>query len=329
MGPVGIIGVMTAEQLYQSRQADWQKLTALLDRSQNSVKALSPEEVNELSRLYRAAASDLALAQRDFPRHQVTAYLNQLVARAHAVVYQGEPLAWNRLRHFVTAGFPHTFRRLLPFFVAAFLLFMVPAITVGITTGRDPEASRWLLPPQAQQLIPLLEQKELWTNIPVEERPGTSSFIMRNNIQVSFMAFAGGMLAGLFTLYIMAFNGLFLGGVMGLTAYYGVGFDLLTFVIGHGVVELSVIFMAGGAGLAVGWAMLRPGLLRRRDAVTIAARQAVRLIVGCVPLLVLAGLIEGFISPNETIPWPVKFGVGIGTGVVLYAYLFLAGREDL
>jgi uncharacterized membrane protein SpoIIM required for sporulation len=130
------------------------------------------------------------------------------------------------------------------------------------------------------------------------------------------------------TLWIMVFNGLLLGSVTGLTAHYGVAFELWTFVIGHGVVELSVIFIAGGAGLMLGWSVIQPGLLRRRDALALAGRRAVRLIVGCVPLLVLAGLIEGFISPNENLPAAVKWAVGLGSGLLLYSYLYFAGREQ-
>ncbi|MFW5941300.1 MAG: stage II sporulation protein M [Chloroflexota bacterium] len=317
---------MTPEKLLQSRRDEWQALSELLDRGQRSVRQLSPAEVTDLSRLYRAAAADLALAQRDFPDHEVTRYLNQLVARGHALVYQDEPLAVDRLKRFVAKGFPQTFRETFPFFISAALLFIVPGLLVGLVTGWNPEASRWLLPPQVQDLLPLIEERELWTEIPVAERPYTSAFIMRNNIQVTFLAFSGGMLLGLLTLYIMVLNGLVIGGLTGLTAHYGVGFELWTFVIGHGVIELSVIFMAGGAGLLLGWSILRPGLLRRRDSLQLAARSAVRLIVGAVPLLIVAGAIEGFISPNELIPWPVKWAVGLGSGVLLYAYLFLSGR---
>jgi uncharacterized membrane protein SpoIIM required for sporulation len=178
-----------------------------------------------------------------------------------------------------------------------------------------------------QDLIPLIEEQELWTEIPVEERPYTSAFIMRNNIQVTFMAFSGGMLAGLLTVYIMLLNGVLIGGLTGLTVHYGVGFELWTFVIGHGVIELTVIFMAGAAGLLIGWSMIRPGLLRRRDSLRLAAQKAVRLLIGAAPLLIVAGLIEGFISPNELLPWPVKWSVGIGSGILLYSYLFLAGRR--
>ncbi len=317
---------MHADQFYQSRQADWKALTQLLDRSQRGLEQLSPDEVNALGRLYRAATSDLALAQRDFPNQRVTAYLNQLVARAHAVLYRSEPLALGRLWRFATTGFPRVYRETLPFTLVAALLLIIPAVVAGLGTYWQPASAKWMLPAEVQRLIPTIEKKELWTNIPIEERPYASSFIMQNNIQVAFLAFGGGMLAGLFTVWAMAFNGLILGGLTGLTGHYGLGFELWTFVIGHGVVELSVIFMAGGSGLMLGWAMLQPGLLRRRDALALAGRKAVRLLIGCVPLLVIAGLIEGFISPAESLPWPVKWGVGVGSGVLLYSYLLLAGR---
>ncbi|MCP4421098.1 MAG: stage II sporulation protein M [Chloroflexi bacterium] len=317
---------MNAEQFYRSRQADWQQLTTLLDKSQQKMSQLNPEEVQKMGLLYRSITSDLALAQREFPRHQVTTFLNQLVARGHSTIYQGEPLAVRRLKHYLLVGFPATFRESLPFFVTAALLIIIPAIIAGFLTNWQPDASNWLLPASVQELRPLIEDQELWTNIPIEERPYTSTFIMSNNIQVSFMAFGGGITAGLFSLYILIFNGLLLGGITGLTAHYDVGFELWTFVIGHGVIELSAIFIAGGSGLMLGWAIIHPGLLKRGDALMLAARKAVRLVIGCVPILIIAGLIEGFISPNENIPWPVKWSVGLLTGILLYSYLLLAGR---
>ncbi len=318
---------MQPEDFYRSRKIDWEKLTQLLERSNHRSQRLTPEEVHLLGRLYRSVTSDLALAQRDFPNHKVTQYLNQLVARAHAVVYRSEPLALRRIKNFILKGYPRSFRRAWAYILTASLLFIVPALLVGIATFVQPESARWLLPGGLQRLIPVIEEQELWTDIPVAERPYASSFIMQNNIQVTFLAFAGGVTAGLLTAWVMVMNGLVLGGISGLTAHYGVGFDLWTFVIGHGVIELSVIFIAGGAGLMIGWAIIHPGLLRRRDALTLAARNAVKLVIGGAPLLVVAGLIEGFISPAENLHWGIKWGVGLGSGILLYGYLLFAGRE--
>lgn len=313
---------MNADQLTRSRREDWQALTQLLDQSEGSVSGLTPADIQRLGNLYRSATSDLALAQREFPRARVTAYLNQLVARGHAVIYRGQPVAWRQWSEFFLTGFPLLYRRALPYIVVAAALFILPTLLAGIAMVTDPARVSWLMPADVHNLVEQIERQELWTDIPIDERPYASSFIMTNNIQVSFLAFAGGVTAGLLTVYVLLFNGLLLGGITGLTAHYGIGLDLWTFVIGHGVLELSAIFVAGGAGLMMGWAMLNPGLLRRRDALMLSARQAVGLILGCIPILIAAGLIEGFISPNESIPGPFKWAIGILTGILFYGYLW-------
>ena len=318
---------MNSDEFYQSRKKEWELLSTLVERAQRDVKRLSTQDIETFASLYRAASSDLALAKRDYPRHRVTQYLNQLVARAHSILYQGEPLAWNRMMEFALRGFPRLFRETFLFTLVAFLLFAIPALAAGMSTASSPKSAVWLLPAEVQDLIPIVEQKELWVDIPIEERPFASAFIMQNNIRVSILAFASGMSGGLLTLWIMMLNGLILGGLLGLTSYYGVGFELATFVIGHGVIELSVIFMSGGSGLMLGWAILNPGLMRRRDAIAQAARKAVQLLGGAIPWLIVAGTIEGFISPNENITWHIKWAVGIGSGIILYSYLFFAGWE--
>lgn len=319
--------LMNVDEFYQSRKHEWELLSRLLEDAQKNAQRLNPTDVERLASLYRSASSDLALAKRDFPRHRITQFLNQLVARTHAILYQGEPLAWKNFAAFAISGFPRLFRETFIFTFIAFLLFTLPAVLVGVTVASSPNSALWLLPVEVHQLIPIVENKELWIDISIEERPYISSFIMQNNIRVSFLAFASGVSGGLLTLWIMVQNGLILGGLLGLTSYHGVGFELATFVIGHGVIELTVIFMAGGSGLMLGWALLRPGLMRRRDALAIAARKAVQLLGGAVPWLIVAGVIEGFISPNDNIPWFIKWSVGILSGVLMYSYLFLAGRE--
>jgi len=229
---------------------------------------------------------------------------------------------------YITTDFPRLYRQTFPYTLAAMLMFIIPALTAGFGTAWKPDASSWLLPGEVQRLKSYIEQKELWTDISVEERPYASSFIMQNNIQVAMLAFGSGVTAGIYTTWVMIQNGLILGGLTGLTAHYGVGFELWTFVIGHGVIELSVICMAGGAGLMLGWSLIRPGLLRRRDALILAARKAVQLLGAGIPLLVVAGLIEGFISPAEDIHAWFKWAVGLGSGLILYGYLFLGGRKN-
>ena len=236
---------MLADEFYQSRKSDWIVLTELLGRGERQISHLTAEEIQTLGRLYRAAASDLAIAQRDFPGHPLTTYLNQLVARTHSLLYRDQPMAVYKLWQFLTAGFPRLYRQTFAYTLTAMLMLIIPALVAGMGTAWKPDASNWMLPGEVQALKQQIEQGQLWTDISVEERPYASSFIMQNNIQVAILAFGSGVTAGVITTWVMIQNGLILGGLTGLTAHYGVGFELWTFVIGHGIIELSVICISG------------------------------------------------------------------------------------
>ena len=164
----------------------------------------------------------------------------------------------------------------------------------------------------------------LWTEIPGLLRPLAASAIATNNIQVSLLAFAGGILFGTLTVYVLIFNGLLLGAIFGYTHVYGLDDQLAAFVSPHGYLELTVIFIAGGAGLRVAWALIHPGLLGRRDALVQAGREAVLLVIGTIPILLLAGLIEGFVSPSS-LPDPLKLLFGLITGIALHLFLLGPG----
>ncbi|HEY6119335.1 MAG TPA: stage II sporulation protein M, partial [Pyrinomonadaceae bacterium] len=146
-----------------------------------------------------------------------------------------------------------------------------------------------------------------------------------HNIQVTIYTFAFGALLGIGTLFYLAYNAAMIAATLSLTYQAGFGNDLLTFMVGHGFIELSCIFIAGGAGLLIGSALLMPGDLTRGDALKTRGMEAVRLMIGVAVLLVLAGMIEGFISPAPISP-VVKFSIGGLTGVALYTYLLLGGR---
>jgi uncharacterized membrane protein SpoIIM required for sporulation len=149
---------------------------------------------------------------------------------------------------------------------------------------------------------------------------------MTNNIQVTIYTFAFGALFGVGTLFYLAYNGANIASVLALTYRAGFGNDLVTFMVGHGVIELSCIFMSGGAGLLVGSAMIMPGNLTRADALKTRGMEAVRLMMGVAVLLVVAAIIEGFISPAPINP-RIKYTIAVLTGLALYSYLLLVGRE--
>src|SRR5205085_7451576 len=154
-----------------------------------------------------------------------------------------------------------------------------------------------------------------------------ASSLMQNNIRVSFVAFAGGLPGGFLTGYILFNNGAVLGAMAGLMTQVHQHHNFWPGILPHGIVELSETVIAGAAGLSLGWALLAPGIYRRRDALVLAARDSVKLIVGGCFLLIFAGLVEGFLS-HSLLPKPFKITFGIASGIALYSYLLLAGREQ-
>lgn len=306
------------------RSARWDRLATLIRRGGGGVRTMPAEEVLELGRLYRAAASDLAIAQRDHPDDGATAALNALVAEAHTLVYSEQQLTTRAVSSFVRRDFPRLVRGNRRYVAWSLALFGVPMLAAYLIGLAEPALLHAMLPDGLRES---LERRELWTDIREELRPFAASLIMVNNIQVAFIAFAGGMLAGTISAFVLIQNGLLIGAVVAATQGAGLAGGLLEFVSAHGFVELTVIVLAGAAGLRLGSALLDPGELSRGDALRVRGAQAVQIVVGCVPLLVVAGLIEGFISPAE-LPWQAKLAVGLATGIALWSYLLLAGRAS-
>ncbi len=318
---------MLADDFIATKKPNWERLTELLAQSRRrGLGALSADEINELGRLYRSATSDLAVARRDFANHRVADYLNGLVAQAHAAVYQSRSTRGRGVLAFFTHTFPRTFRATWGYTLASFLMFFIPALVSFTLAYRDPAVSSQIVPGIDARLQDIRDKHEWWKDINNDGRAASSAMIATNNIRVAIIAFAGGMLLGTLTLYILAQNGLMLGTIAGVAQALGFGGNLWSFVAGHGMIELSVIFISGGAGLQLGWSVMRPGLLTRRAALTLAAQRAAYLLLGCIPLLLIAGAIEGFVSPSN-LPLAVKIAVSLTSGALLYGYLIFAGHE--
>ena len=314
---------MTRDEFLNKKQPFWSELERSLKRIPRfSANKMSPTQLDRMGYLYRRATSDLAVARRDFPDDRCVPYLNALVTRAHAGIYQSAPLKRNIIRHFFLFGFPTLFRANLPFVAAAFLMFVVGFIATYWIALENQGLAEKLAP---QHLVETIHDKEMWTDVPALQRNLFASFVMTNNIRVAFAAFALGITFMIGTMYILAINGILIGAVAGLCHVHGLALPLWAFVSPHGYIELTTIFIAGGAGLKMGYALIAPGLLTRKQALIDAAKVAVQLIGGCVVLLVIAGVIEGFISPSSLPPF-VKIGFGFVTGVLLFCYLLLMGR---
>jgi uncharacterized membrane protein SpoIIM required for sporulation len=308
----------------EKRKAHWARLERLLAQGQQDVSRFTHDELRELALLYRQTAADLSSARERRVDAQLAAYLNQLLGRAHNVIYSGSKPRARGLVAFYTHTFPQVFRATWRYTLAATLLFVLGGLAGTSLSLADPAFQRFIL---GGRMMDTIERREMWTHGIVAVKPLASSAIATNNLSVSFAAFAMGVTAGLGTAWIMLLNGVLIG-VIGVACFRaGLGLPLWSFVAPHGSLELPAIFIAGGAGLILGRGLLDPGVLPRRDALAEAGGRAIRLLLGVIPLLIIAGAIEGFVSPVPIAP-ATKFVIGAALLTLLILYLLRAGRRS-
>jgi uncharacterized membrane protein SpoIIM required for sporulation len=311
------------ERFVSERRAGWARLEELLGRASGRPERLGPDGVRELGARYRAAAADLALARRRFPSDPVTGRLERLVASARQTVY-GSVRPRASLRAFVSRGYWRRVReRPVALAVAAALLFGTAALAM-LWGATDPGAAAGVVP---GDFIDAAQPPRGDRGLSAGAAAQFSSAIFVNNIQVTLVAFAAGITAGIGTALSLIFNGLVLGAVLGVSIDAGTTGDVLRLIVAHGVLELSCIVVAAAAGLRMGWALVDPGARTRREALVTEARAAVVIAVGTAPWLVVAGLTEGFVSPSGQAPATVA-AIGLGLGAVYWTLVVWRGRPE-
>lgn len=311
---------MDERSFVESRRQLWSELGASLDRMRTrGARSLSHDELRLLGSRYRAVVSDLSFARTQGASEGLVTYLNELAGRAHGVIYASKPARLRGIKTFVIADFPALFRATINYTLVAAVIFFVG----WAASATNPEICDAVFPRKITAPPSTAKDANLLDYI---DPAALSSFIMTNNITVGILAFAGGVTAGVYTIYQIAHNGLVIGAMATKAAPVLGQQRFWSLIVPHGVIELLAIFMCGGAGLMIGASMIAPGNLRRVDSVRIAAAIALRLFAGAVLFFVIAGIIEGFVTPSG-LPARLKIAFGGLTAIGAAIYLGLAGRS--
>lgn len=314
------------------RRAEWEELEGLLARvEREGMPALGIDGARRFGKLYRSVSSDLVRARTELVDASVTDYLNDLVGRAYAQIHAGTGQRGKRALAYFVEGFPRLFRAEWKAIALSALLLFSGGAVGAVAVAVDSDALGVLIPEQHQAWTPeerIARDAERGAHTG-DRAAAFSSFLFTHNIKVSLFVFALGITFGVGTVSVLFYNGVPLGALA--MQYHEAGQDLFfwAWILPHGIPELTSIFIAGGAGLLLARGLLLPGRRSRRDALVHEARRSVLLAVGTIPILIVAGLIEGTISQlhEPVVPYWLKLLFALLVGAGLYAWLLLGGRR--
>jgi uncharacterized membrane protein SpoIIM required for sporulation len=314
---------MNLPEFLERRQGLWDELADLVGRAGNRPERLGPDGVLRLATLYRSAVADLAYVRRRHPGDPVVDRLERLVVAARGLVYERPARRPDVVAFFVDDYWRLVRARMAAMGLAAVLL-VAPAVIGGLWAAAEPETVAGALPPG---FLWVTEAETTDQGYSVVGLTGFSTYVFANNARVALLAFALGITYGIGTGFILVQNGLILGGVTGLAADAGNLDVLVAAVVAHGVLELSCIVVAGGAGLSLARAVLRPGERTRRRSLADEAVPAFQIAGGTAAWLVLAGIVEGFVSRVGLGPAPTTL-VGLALGGLFWGFVMWRGRPE-
>jgi uncharacterized membrane protein SpoIIM required for sporulation len=312
---------MNLEAFLREGSPAWDELDGLLTRARGRPERLGVDGVLELGRLYRATVADLALARRRFPGDPMLDRLEPLVLRARHAVY-GEHSREGSLREFALRGYWRDIRAHRALLAVVLCAMFLPTLLSAVWAIHDPGAALGLIPGAYRAAAdPHVRHLE----IGLSTQAAFASSIYTHNITVAFLTFAGGLVFGFGTIVLLAYNGLLLGTLAGLTIQAGTFSVFVRYIVPHGLLELSCFSIAGVAGLRLARALIDPGVRPRGQALRADARGAVVMVLGIVPWLVVAGLTEGFITPRG-VPLAVALAIGITLASIFWTLVLTRGR---
>jgi len=301
-------------------QASWARLEELTRRRRG---ALVPAEVEELVQLYQRTSAHLSHARTQHADPALVARLTRLVAGAAGLIYSSRSRSAAGMARFFTTTFPAAVWHARRFVAVSALLLLVPAVVMGTWLAQSDAALEASGPDAVREAYVQDDFESYYSSAPAGQ---FATQVTVNNIQVSILAFAAGALVCVVTAFILVNNGAHVGLAAGMFAAAGEQPKFYGLILPHGLLELSAVIVAGGAGLAIGWAVVAPGDRRRSAALADEGRRAAAIVLGLMLAFVVAGAIEGFVTPSG-LPTAARVAVGVAAASAFWVYVITLGRR--
>ena len=300
---------------------EWERLEELTELAQRPGHKLTGDELDELLFRYQRVSAHLSHVRSTFGDPTVTARLTKVVAQARAVVYGKQDSAGGAIKTFFRSSFPAAVWSGRRQILISALFFFIPAIVIGVWLANSPAAIDALAPPALRDAYINEDFEAYYSSSPAAE---FSTMVLINNIQVSFLAFIAGIAWAVPTLLVLAFNGAIVGQAAGLFHNAGEATRFWGLILPHGLLEITAIIVAGGAGIRLGWSLISPGDRTRSASLIAEAQRSVSIVIGLVIVFIIAGLIEGFVTPSPLDTW-ARVSIGAAAFFAFWAYILAFG----
>lgn len=320
---------MTSDHFIKTHLPIWERLEYLTQKAQNKgLRALTEKELHELTRLYPSVAVDVARAKLYRVDAITQNKINAIAIASHGVLYRRKQRKYFRvLKSFFITDYPAIFRENIVYVLLSVIIFAMGMSGAYISTRLQPANAYVFVPGQldltGDDEVSSADISERFRQM---DRPPLAAGVITNNVTVAINTFAFGITAGIGTAFLLFYNAMMLGGFVAHFVNHQLAYAFFSFILPHGALEIFAILIASAAGFKVGFSFAMPGGLKRLAALRIAAKGAVLLVLGTIPMFIIAGLIEGFITPSYIHgTWKIVLGIGVWGSTLVY--LFFGGKK--
>ena len=304
------------------KRSDWERLAIIVERIKSaSLGSLRRDELTTVGTLYRRAAADLSYARAQGANPNLILYLNELVGNAHGTIYAEAPGGWSGIWKFFGSDLPTLLRKRMPFILASVALTVLGALYAYLVIKHDPAMTSMFIPEEFKSSFDAWKQGfSDHGDVPVGEGTVFSSGLMTHNTLVGIVCFVLGVFIVIPILLVFQ-NGVTMGTLIAVVQPTGHLASMWAGILPHGVCELSALFICGASGMLIGWSILVPGRLSRKDAVAKNGIEACQMMVGTVPLFIIAGILEGNVS-HSSLSHAGKFSLAALQFILLMWYIY-------